>query len=218
MTNKFCVLFDMDGVVLDTEIQYNVIWKQIGDKYNAGIENFEYVIKGTTLPNILDKYFSHLSANERQSLINDLMEFEDKMDYRREVKGAGAFINELKRNGIKVGLVTSSNNDKMASVYKQNDLRKTFDTMITANRIVKGKPDPMCFLLAAEDLGYKPQDCFVFEDSFAGIEAGNRADMIVVGVATTHPAESLQDKCKKVIPDFSNFSYADLEKLYLSES
>jgi len=149
MKKNFCVLFDMDGVILDTETQYCVIWKHIGIKYNSGVDNLEYAIKGTTLPNILENYFSHLDEEEKQSLIGELYEYEHNMDYRREIKGAFRFVDELKKNGIKVGLVTSSNDDKLASVYEQNDIRAIFDTIVSANRITRGKPDPMCFLLAA---------------------------------------------------------------------
>lgn len=210
MKTDFCVLFDMDGVLLDTEVQYDVIWKHIGEKYNSGINNFQKVIKGTTLPNILEKYFSHLNDEERKSLIKELYEYEHSMDYKREIKGAFKFIEELKSNGIKVGMVTSSNDDKLASVYEQNDIRKIFDTIISANRITKGKPDPMCFLLAAEDLGYTPEKCFVFEDSFAGLEAGSRANMNIIALSTTHDKESLKDKAPIIIPDFSNFGIKNL--------
>lgn len=213
MRNNFCVLFDMDGVILDTETQYCVIWKHVSLKYNSGIDNLEYAIKGTTLPNILEKYFSHLTDDERKSMVEELYDFERKMDYNREIDGAFRFVNELKKNGIKVGLVTSSNDDKLSSVYKQNDIRPIFDTIVSANRITKGKPDPMCYLLAAQDLGFEPKDCFVFEDSFAGIESGRRAGMTVVALSTTHPDEELVGKAEYIIPDFSNFTIDDLYKI-----
>ncbi|MFR9164815.1 MAG: HAD family hydrolase [Dysgonomonas sp.] len=206
---KFCVLFDMDGVLLDTETQYDIIWKHLGDKYDSGIENFERVIKGTTLPNILAKYFSHLTDDEINGLTREINDFEKNMKYA-EIKGAEAFVSDLKKNGVKIGMVTSSNDDKLASVYKQVDFRGIMDTIVSANRITAGKPDPMCFLLAAEDLGFDPKDCIVFEDSFAGLEAGNRAGMKVIGLSTTHPKEELDGKCFKIIPDFSGFSYKDL--------
>jgi len=204
----------MDGVLLDTETQYNTIFKHIGNKYNSGIENFESVVKGTTLPNILDKYFSHLNENELQSLVKELYDYEHSMDYNREINGAFRFVEELKSNGIKVGMVTSSNDDKLASVYEQNDIRSIFDTIVSANRITKGKPDPMCFLLAAEDLGFEPENCFVFEDSLAGIEAGERAEMTVIALSTTHPKEMIKDKASIIIPDFSDFTINDLRKLH----
>lgn len=213
MKENFCALFDMDGVLIDTEGQYDVIWKHLGDKYNSETENFEKIIKGTTLPNILAKYFSHLTEKERNSLVNELLLFEEKMKFP-EISGAAKFVQQLKEKGVKVGLVTSSDDKKLAAVYKTIDFRKIFDTIVSADRITKGKPDPMCYLLAASDLGYEPKDCFVFEDSFAGLEAGNRAEMTVIGLSTTHPKESLDGKCYKVISDFQNFTFYDLNDIY----
>lgn len=213
MGKKFCVLFDMDGVILDSETQYDGIWKHLGDKYNTGIENFEKVVKGNTLNNILAKYFSHLTEAEVENLKKDLLVGEAGMDYTREIKGAVSFIKELKGRGIKVGLVTSSDDNKLRIVYRQNDIRPLFDTIVSANRITAGKPDPMCFLLAAQDLGCQPENSFVFEDSFAGLEAGNKAGMKVIALATTHERDALVGKAIRIIDDFSQINISDLEKM-----
>ncbi|NDW09379.1 HAD family phosphatase [Dysgonomonas sp. 520] len=209
MNKDICVLFDMDGVMIDTETQYDVIWKHLGDKYNAGIENFEKVIKGTTLPNILKKYFSHLNENELKSLEDELDKFEASMKFP-EIPGSVAFVKSLKDAGFKVGLVTSSTNTKMIGVNKEKRFDMLFDTIVSAERVVKGKPDPECFLLAAKDSHADPQNCIVFEDSFAGIEAATKAGMTVIGVSTTNSVESLKDKCAKVIPNFEELSINDL--------
>lgn len=209
MENNICVLFDMDGVMIDTEPQYDVFWKHAGDKYNTGIANFEKVIKGTTLPNILKKYFSHLAQEELNNLSDSLDKFEANMNFE-EIPGSVKFVKELKAKGIKVGLVTSSTDTKLIAVNKAKQFDQLFDTVVSAARVTEGKPNPRCFLLAAEDLGVDPKDCIVFEDSFAGIEAGIAAGMKVIGLATTNPEESLKDKCCKVIPNFKNFSVEDL--------
>ena len=107
-------------------------------------------------------------------------------------------------------MVTSSTDTKLIAVNKAKQFDQLFDTVVSAARVTEGKPNPRCFLLAAEDLGVAPKDCIVFEDSFAGIEAGIAAGMKVIGLATTNPEESLKDKCCKVIPDFKNFSVEDL--------
>lgn len=196
-----CVLFDMDGVMIDTESQYDIFWKQAGEKYNLGISGFEKIIKGTTLPNILKKYFSHLDTHELEKLIENLEDFETRMSFM-EIDGALAFVNHLKDEGYKVGLVTSSNNSKLANVYKVQPFDKLFDTIVSAERVTEGKPNPQCFLLAADDLGVSPCECLVFEDSFAGIEAAKNAGMPVIALATTHNEELLKSKTKKVIPHF----------------
>lgn len=213
MERKFCVLFDMDGVLLDTESQYSSIWKSLKENYRIETDNFEQKIKGTPLPSILDTYFKHLSEKETTDLISDLYEAEKKMNYEW-IKGAERFVEDLRSNGIKVGLVTSSNDDKMRNVYKQINIQEMMDTIVSADRITTGKPDPMCYLLAAKDLGYEPENCFVFEDSFAGLEAGNRAGMKVIALSTTNPEVQLKDKAIKVIPDFSDFTLENTEALY----
>ncbi len=209
MENKICVLFDMDGVMIDTEPQYDIFWKHTGDRYNVGIPNFEKVIKGTTLPNILKKYFSHLTHEEIHTLCDNLDKFEVNMNFE-EIPGSIKFVHELKAKGIKIGLVTSSTDTKLVAVNKTQHFDKLFDTIVSASRVTEGKPNPKCFLLAAEDLGIDPKECIVFEDSFAGIEAGKAAGMKVIGLSTTNKAELLEDKCSKVIPDFTSFSVADL--------
>ena len=209
---QFCVLFDLDGVIIDTEPQYDMFWRQTEEHYQLGIENFEKKIKGTTLPNILNQYFSHLSPEEQAGIARRNREFELSMDYG-EIPGAVAFVRELKSNGISIGLVTSSDDTKLKVVFRRMQFAGLFDTVVSANRITQGKPHPMCYLLAAEDLKARPADCFVFEDSFAGIQSGNAAGMKVVGLATTNPAAAIQDKVVKVIPDFTQFTLDDLKAL-----
>ena len=206
---KIYALFDLDGVVIDTEPQYGIIWRTIGKKYCPDIEGLENLIKGTVMPDILSTYFSHLPEEEISQLVEMHDEFERNMTYP-EIPGAIAFIRLLKEAGIPTGLVTSSGDEKVIAVSKQYHLDELFDTIVTAQRITEGKPNPMCYLLAAEDLGANPSDCFVFEDSFAGIQAGMAAGMKVIGLSTTNPKEAIQDKVLHVISDFQKFT---LEKL-----
>lgn len=206
MTQKdICVLFDMDGVILDTESQYDVFWKQAGDKYNVGIERFEKVIKGTTLNGILKNYFSHLSEQESTHLIDSLEYFEANMNFV-EIAGAIDFVKALKQEGIKVGLVTSSMDTKMIEVNKVWHFEEMFDTIVSGSRVVNGKPNPECFLLAAKDLNVDPKNCIVFEDSFAGIDAGLAAGMTVIGLSTTHEADVVSKKGVSVIPNFKGIT------------
>ncbi|MDR0866315.1 MAG: HAD family phosphatase [Candidatus Symbiothrix sp.] len=201
MNNNIAALFDLDGVIIDTEPQYDVFWKQTGEKYQLGIENFEKLIKGTILPNIVATYFSHFPESVQKEIEAGISAFELQMDMI-PVPGALEFLAELKKAGIKTGLVTSSNDEKLAAVFRALPIRDYFDTLVTADRVTQGKPDPMCYLLAAKDLNVPPENCFVFEDSFNGIQSGKAAGMKVIGLSTTNPAESIEADCLKVIPDF----------------
>ncbi len=203
MTKITTVLFDFDGVIANTEPQYDIYIDALGEKYNLDIENFALKVKGTTSPDILKKYFSHLPQEEVKTVEKELGEFELQMDFPL-VDGVMEFIEYLKNNNYKIGLVTSSQDFKMKRALDILNLSETFDTEVTAARITKGKPNPACYLLAAEDLNVSPSECVVFEDSFHGIRAGKDAGMRVVGVSTTIPENELQGKADFIISDFSD--------------
>jgi HAD superfamily hydrolase (TIGR01509 family) len=209
MDKNIAFLFDLDGVIIDTEPQYDCFWRKIAEDYRLGVEHFEDLIKGTTFPNILAAYFSHLSPEEQEELAAANRAFELQMDLL-PIPGALELLTEVKKAGIQTGLVTSSDDEKVQYVLSKLPIRSCFDTIVSANRITEGKPHPMCFLLAARDLNVLPQDCFVFEDSFNGIRSGNAAGMQVIGLSTTNPVESIQNDCIKVIPDFRDFDFQSL--------
>ncbi len=201
-------LFDFDGVLADTEPLYDRFWDDAGDRYHSGIPHFAAVIKGTTLPNILKKYFSGRTEEERLKLQAESEDFESRMPFP-EIPGALGFVRMLKGNGVRTGLVTSSGDRKMKRAFREMGLDGLFDTFVSESRITRGKPDPMCYLLAAGDLGRRPEDCVVFEDSSAGISAATNAGMRVVGLCTTLPASALEGKVYKIIPDFRGLAFAD---------
>ena len=216
-------LFDFDGVVVDTEPIYDLFWNDAAKRYGLGIDNFADIIKGTTLPYIdnfadiikgttlpyiLEKYFSGYTEEFRQMVTKESTEYEKTMPLP-PMPGSIEFIRMLKEHGVQIGLVTSSDNAKVKRAFGLLHLDNLFDTLVTADRITQGKPDPMCYLLAAKDLNVSPEDCIVFEDSFNGIQSGKDAGMRVIGLSTTNPAESLRDKVYEVIPNFEKVTFED---------
>ena len=214
MDNTKCIaaLFDFDGVVMDTETQYSLFWNKIGKQYFPQIEEFGRIIKGQTLVNIYAKYFAGMEK-EQQDIPVDLIHFEKDMAYEY-IPGVVDFMKDLRAHGVKMAIVTSSNDLKMANVYKAHpELKELVDRILTAEMFTRSKPAPDCFLLGAEVFGTVPQNCVVFEDSFHGLEAGNAAGMAVVGLCTTNPKEAIADKCKLVMPDFTAFSFEKMKAL-----
>lgn len=205
------VLFDFDGVIVDTEPIYDIFWNDAAKRYNLGIDNFAYIIKGTILPDLINKYFSGFPKEIQEQVLRESMAYEADMDFPT-ISGSLDFIRTLKAHGIKIGLVTSSDSKKVNRAFNHLSLNGVFDTIVTADRIVKGKPDPMCYLLGASDLQTDPADCIVFEDSFAGIQAATAAGIRVIGVSSTVPAEHLREKTHDVIPDFRNVTIETLKK------
>lgn len=214
MDNTKCIaaLFDFDGVVMDTETQYSLFWNKIGKQYFPQIEDFGRIIKGQTLVNIYAKYFAGMEK-EQQDITARLNQFEKDMAYEY-IPGVVDFMKDLRAHGVKMAIVTSSNDLKMANVYKAHpELKELVDRILTAEMFTRSKPAPDCFLLGAEVFGTVPQNCVVFEDSFHGLEAGNAAGMAVVGLCTTNPKEAIADKCKLVMPDFTAFSFEKMKAL-----
>lgn len=212
--NSFKIaLFDLDGTVFDTEKQYSIFWGNIGQRYHPEIENFDKIIKGTTLVQIYDRYFADLQL--QQTITCELDEWEKHMKYEF-VPGVKEFIADIKKHGVKCAVVTSSNEKKMQSVRASvPEFSEMFDRVLTAEMFAASKPNPDCYLLGAEVFGVGVGDCIVFEDAFTGIEAGMRAGMFTVGLATTNPREAIEGKCHVVFDDFTALSYNDMIKLLL---
>ncbi|MDD2192338.1 MAG: HAD family hydrolase [Bacteroidales bacterium] len=198
-------LFDLDGVVIDTEKEYTKIWTEIGDKHIPHIKNFAFQIKGNHLNNIYQNYLSHLSKEEWDEVLEYIRDLGQKMTYNY-VDGAKEFLQELKAKNHLTALVTSSDNHKLEILYsKLPEIKTFFDVIVSANDNVKGKPEPDPYLLAAEKLNIEPEKCIVFEDAIAGIESGISARMYVIALSTTFSAEVLRKYTPKVIPDFKDF-------------
>lgn len=210
MNNMKTVLFDFDGVIVDTEPIYDIFWDKMAERYKVGIDNFASKIKGTTLPDIMQKYFSTYPQTIQEQLLRECEEYETVMDFP-PIPGAIEFIHTLKANGIQVGLVTSSDDKKVKRAFTLLALENLFDTIVTADRITTGKPHPMCYLLGAADLKVSPSECIVFEDSFAGIRSATAAGTRVIGVSSTNSAEEMQNKVHAVIPNFSNITFEMFE-------
>ncbi len=207
-------LFDFDGVLVDTERLYDIFWADMGKRHHIPDPNFSKAIKGSTLEGIINKYFADRSEEEKRQIMDESDSYDVNMDFP-PMPGSLEFVRMLKQHQVPVALVTSSGDAKLSQAFKQLPIKDLFDTIVSADRITRGKPDPFCYLLAAKDLGYDPADCLVFEDSFTGIASGKNAGMNVIALSTTNPAEELKDKAYKVIPDFQGLTFDDYLKFCL---
>lgn len=217
-------LFDLDGVVLDTETQYSVFWGMIGKEYHPELPDFALRIKGQTLVQIYDKYFSddavfaHVAdyqgiEAEQARITCRLDEFELHMKYDYIV-GFEAFVADLREHGVKCAVVTSSNMAKMRSVYEQHpELESYFDRVLTSEDFAHSKPDPDCYLKGAACFGAKPEECVGLEDSFNGLRAVRASGAFTLGLATTNSREAIAPFSDYVIDDYQDFGYEDLCKV-----
>ena len=196
-------MFDFDGVVVDSERQYAIFWGQIGEAY-FGNPDFAMQIKGQTLDHILGNNFPQ---GEIPSIVSRLNAFEASMRYDY-IPGFEPFLEELKRQGVKTAVVTSSNQQKMEAAYRYEPALLTmFDRILTAEMFARSKPAPDCYLLGMELFGAQKEETYVFEDSLNGLRAAQASGAHVVGLSTTFPAAEVARYANVVIPDFLNFSY-----------
>ena len=215
--SKFkAALFDLDGVVFDTEPQYTVFWGGICRQYHPEHPGLEHEIKGQTLTQIYDRWFSGPLLSEQESITSRLNDYEQQMSYDY-IAGFEALIATLRHHGVKTAVVTSSNIPKMESVYRhQPGFTSLFDAILTSEDFDRSKPDPDCYLKAAQRLDAESDECIVFEDSFNGLRSGRAARMAVVGLATTNDIDAIKPLSDLQIINYEGLTFEQLETLLSS--
>ena len=213
MSTLKAALFDLDGVVFDTEPQYSIFWGSQCRLYHPERPGLEHEIKGQTLTQIYDLWFSGPLLKEQPIITERLNDYESKMHYDY-IEGFELLIANLHAHGVKTAVVTSSNLPKMQAVYRyQPDFKNLFDAILTSEDFERSKPDPDCYLKAAARLGANTDECIVFEDSFNGLRSGRAAQMKVVGLTTTNSAEAIRELSDIQIADYQNIDFDQLSSL-----
>ncbi len=214
MKNLKAALFDLDGVVFDTEPQYTVFWGAQCREFHPEHPGLEHEIKGQTLAQIYDRHFSGELEKVRAVITERLNAYEAQMDYIY-IDGLQAFIEDLHQHGVKTAVVTSSNRIKMEQVFKHYpEFNTLFDAVLTSEDFAESKPSPDCYLRGADRFSAHPSECVVFEDSFNGLRSGKAAGMYVVGLATTNSKESIKGLSDCQISDYKGFDYKKLNALW----
>ncbi len=184
--SKKGMLFDLDGVLVDSEGEYSKFWGAMGDRYGL-VSTFASDIKGPTIGEILQNF----PESDRDGILAALHEFEANMEYP-VYPGVMEFLGRLKKAGIPSAIVTSSDNVKMDLLFgRRPELREMVNVVITGSMVSRSKPDPEGYLKGAELIGAPVEECCVFEDSLQGLQAGRSSGATVVGIATTNSREKV---------------------------
>ena len=204
-------LFDLDGTLINTENQYTEFWERVGKELDLNIPNLAQIIKGRTLTSIFSNFIPSLELQKEISIRLDL--FESQMQFPF-YPGVLDFLEDVRKNGVKCAVVTSSNKAKMAAVKRKiPNFDELFDKVLTAEDFSASKPDPACYLYGAQVFSAQKCQCVVFEDAVNGLQAGMSSGMFTIGFATTNPRHVSAPLCHHVQDDFLHLSYADVEKL-----
>ena len=184
-------LFDLDGVIVDTAVYHYQAWKRLANELGFDIsEEFNEGLKGISRMDSLDLILAHggitLTDDKKTELATQknewYLELVSRMTSNEILPGVPAFFAQVRKAGLKTALGSVSKNAPL--ILARIGMTDAFDAIIDGNKITKGKPDPEVFTKGAEELGVSAAECVVFEDAVAGVEAGKRAGMFVVGIGT----------------------------------
>jgi len=216
MSNFWGVLFDWDGVVIDSSSQHERSWELLASErglilpeghFKAGFGKKNEVIIPT------------LGWGDDPAIVRELADRKEEL-YRKLVAaegvivlpGARELLVALKEAGIPRAVGSSTPRGNLDALFAVTGLDALFDQVVCGSDVLHGKPDPEVFLKGAALLGLPPHRCLVIEDAFAGIEAARRGGMKVVGVATTNPLSSLGG-CDLAVETLLEVSPSKLESL-----
>lgn len=195
MNHSWGVLFDWDGVLIDSSSQHERSWELLAAErhlllpeghFKAGFGKKNEIII-PTLGWGGDPVLIRELADRKEELFRELV----KVEGVTVLPGALKLLQALKQEGIPRAVGSSTPRENLDDLFASTGLDAYFDAVVCGSDVNHGKPDPEVFLKGAAKLGIPPERCVVIEDAFAGIEAARRGGMKVVGVATTNPLESL---------------------------
>ncbi|MGB5989050.1 MAG: beta-phosphoglucomutase [Marinifilaceae bacterium] len=188
---KACI-FDLDGVVVDTAKYHFIAWRELAKGMNFEFtekdnERLKGVSRMTSLDILLEIGNVSLSQEEKLALAEqknvEYLEYIYKMGPEEILPGVKDFILDLRAKGIKIALGSASKNAKL--ILERLEITSLFDALVDGTMVSNAKPDPQVFTLGAELLEVANEECIVFEDAVAGLQAAHNANMKCVGVGDT---------------------------------
>ncbi len=202
-------IFDLDGVLVDTAKYHFLAWKRLANELNIPFdENDNERLKGVSrmasLDIILEIGKKTILEEEKIRLATRknewYVEFISKMDASEILPGSIEILELLKEKGYKCALGSASKNAGL--ILERTGMTKYFDTIVDGTHVSKAKPDPEVFILGAQNMGVAFEDCVVFEDSVAGLQAAKNAGMIAVGIGQA----KVLTEADMVVKDLSEFN------------
>ncbi len=181
------VIFDMDGVLINSEPLWKIAEKEVFSSLGVKItDELVHITSALTAQEVCafwyerypwqGKTFDQVEDDVVARVIELIGEHDTKMPGVKEI------LDFCKNKGLKIGLASNSSHNLIAVVLEKVGIKHYFDFISSAQDVEKGKPDPAVYIFAAKNLGVKPFECLVFEDSIIGMTAAKRAGMSVVAI------------------------------------
>ncbi len=216
MTKDFAVIFDMDGVIVDSNPYHKIALEKFCRQHGHELseQQLREKIYGRTNKDWLTNLFGRMEekkllayADEKEGIFRELYN-----DDIVPLKGLRGFLDLLDQHQIPRAIATSAPRANVDFTLSKTGLTKYFPIILDDTFVSQGKPDPEIYLKAAAALSLPNGRCIVLEDSISGVQAGKSAGSKVVGVLTTHTAAELSDT-DQVINNFEGLdplSWIDL--------
>lgn len=195
------VIFDVDGVIFDTESMSAEFWKKTLKKYGIDMEKSVYSeIMGRNKAGIVEKFeefysqsnldFWKLSDEKTEAMVNQLDNNPIPI-----MPGVFEILDYLKEKGYKLGVASSTRADRSIKRLKKENLYDYFEAFMFGDQVKESKPNPEIFLKTAEKLGIKPEECLILEDSPSGIEAAFKGGFNCINVVDQkQPDEEMKSR------------------------
>lgn len=199
---KSGAIFDMDGLLTDTEKFYSQSWRETAQFFGQDwVEGFDKFVAGTSGEKMLEVIHAHFPTADAQSFMDYCIANQKRLvkDELREMPGASDIVRFFRERGVKTAVASSSSIDAIHGNLSRLGMLELFDALIGGQEVAHGKPAPDIFLLAAKKINRAPEDCYVFEDDINGCLAGIAAECATVMIPDLfQPTEELQIKCAGV--------------------
>ena len=213
------IIFDMDGVIVDTNPHHRIAWRQYYEQHGKTLSDADFVehVSGKHNTDIVTHLFAGkaLTSDEVLRLGHEKEALFRKL-YRPDitpVAGLIDFLKALKTAGIRTAVATSAPVENLDFVVDALDLRLYFDALLNESMVSHPKPDPEIYRKAMALLGVDPTESVIFEDSMTGIRAAKASGAYVVGVATTQTPDELRPFVDDVILNFTDMTLNRVRQL-----
>jgi len=214
------VLFDMDGVIVDTEPLHHKAFLQMFDTVNIDVSPELYQsFTGQSTLNICKYLCDYFSLKEHPDTLKKLKQDYFKVIFANDpslqlIDGVLALIQEYHKHGLKLVLASSASMNTINNVFDRFDLNQYFIAKFSGADLKQSKPHPEIFEKAAEATGYLHSECMVIEDSTNGIKAANAAGVFCVGYDSVHSKNQDYSIADMVISDFKAIQYDSIQEIF----
>jgi beta-phosphoglucomutase len=212
MTEKKAIIFDLDGVIVDTATFHFYAWRNLARKLGIDFnekdnEQLKGVSRVESLKKILEWGNKSIPDDEFEKLMEeknrDYLSYVDQMQPGDILPGVMPTLEFLKVKKVRMAIGSASKNTKR--ILNNVGLLDLFDAIVDGIKVTKAKPDPEVFLTGANNLNVDPKECLVFEDSIAGVTAANAGGFLSVGIGdaeTLHHAHHCFSDFNEIGNDF----------------